>query len=127
MKSAVRSIIRFGLSHLPLKRGHAGIAHSRLGRALTGEYEPALVTHRSGTGIVVNTREFIGRTVAVTGDYDAAVTDVCTAVLRAGDNVVDIGGHCGVISFACAATLTRLGAATSGGGGTHGSRSCAHV
>ncbi len=118
------AVLNHLISRLPLKRGHASLGHSLLGKHFTQSHQPILVSHRSGAQLVVNPREFIGRTVAVTGDYDAAVTDVCTSVLRAGDNVIDIGGHCGVITFACAATLQRLG---TGPGGATGRIGAGHV
>jgi hypothetical protein len=116
------AVLNRTISCLPLKKGHASLGHSSLGKRYTQSHQPIWVAHRSGAHLFVNPREFIGRTVAVTGDYDAAVTDVCTAVLRAGDNVIDIGGHCGVITFACATTLQRLGAGAGifGGGGGGG-------
>lgn len=107
-------------SRVPLKKGHASLGHSVLGKRMTRGLPHLLVAHRSGASLFVNPHEFIGRTVAVTGDYDAAVTDVCTGVLRAGDNVIDIGGHCGVISFSCAAVLRRLGSASGSSDGRHG-------
>jgi FkbM family methyltransferase len=121
---AMLAALNHTISRLPLKKGHASLGHSSLGKRYTQSHQPIWVAHRSGAHLFVNPREFIGRTVAVTGDYDAAVTDVCTSVLRAGDNVLDIGGHCGVITFACAATLQRLGA---GPGGATGRIGVGHI
>jgi FkbM family methyltransferase len=119
MKSAIRVVLARAIAMLPLKRGQAGIAHTRVGKWLTQGLPATRVRLRSGAQLVVNPREFIGRTIALTGDYDAAVTDICTRVLRAGDDVIDIGGHCGVITFSCAAVLRRLGATASGVGRVH--------
>lgn len=71
--------------------------------------QPQLVLHRSGARVLVNPREHIGRAVVVAGDYDALITDTCMRVLREGDTVVDIGAHCGLVTFTSAKVVGPTG------------------
>jgi FkbM family methyltransferase len=87
------------LRRLPFVRGLGTLAHSAPARLLLRGQEPGIVGHRDGFDILIDPHEYIGRVVALTGDYDRRISAIAAAVIEPGDVVADIGAHCGVVAL----------------------------
>lgn len=85
----------------PFYSGVARLANGRHARAWLprGGEEVVSLHHRlPDARIVVDQGDFVGRSIYLFGDLDPKVTWFCRAVLRQGDNLLDIGSNHGLIA-----------------------------
>jgi FkbM family methyltransferase len=111
-----RNAMVLAMRAYPFKSGLGRIANHRLTRRIFGSAPPGhdrdttVVRTRAGARLVVQPNDYGGRTLALFGEYDPKVTYVFDRLLRAGDNVLDIGANHGAVTLHCAARLNGSGA-----------------
>jgi len=76
---------------------------------MTSEASQRFARLRNGLWLLVDPTEYIGRIVALTGDYDSKITRLCERALRPGDGVLDIGANCGLVTIFSAARVGPYG------------------
>lgn len=90
--------MRVAARRYPLYSGGASLVQREPFRRLTPSEAVSEATLRDGGRLYVKSRDFIGRAILLTGDYDPKLTWLCRRLLRPGDTVLDVGANHGVIT-----------------------------
>lgn len=92
-------LIRAVLQLYPFYSGCGTIANQRILQSATANKTKLATSLRNGYKAVVDPREFLGRSIYYTGEWDPKITWACKKILRGGDVFLDIGAHCGICSL----------------------------
>ena len=93
----------------PLAIGRGTIANSQLVRDLLAA-APEEVAAKAGDGrLIVQTDDYVGRTVLLFGDLDAKVSWVVDKLLQTGDNMLDVGANWGLVGMRAAGRVEPTG------------------
>ncbi len=94
----------------PLAIGRGTIANSQLVRDLLAAAPSEEVAAKAGDGrLIVQTDDYVGRTVLLFGDLDAKVSWVVDKLLQTGDNMLDVGANWGLVGMRAAGRVEPTG------------------
>ena len=111
MKTIARAVFRSVLRQYPFYSGCGTIANMRPFEWATEDIEgPVNVKIRNGLRLCIDPKEFLGRSIYYTREWDPKITWAIERILRKGDTFLDIGSHCGISSLVAAGVVGREGA-----------------
>ena len=102
MRGALCTLLRFVLLRCPVYRGGIRVAQSTFCKRLANGNEPLVARLRGGMKIQVHPNDYDGRSLLFWGANDRKISWLCTALLRPGDTLLDIGANYGPVGLLAA-------------------------